>query len=230
VALRTKRPQLLRLAGEAVLIIVSVYVAIGLEGASSDRDARASALESLRTVRNELETDLSDAKTYAEQKRDREMLFSDLSNWLRSDATIPADSFGVTVEGVLTGNYTVFPRRASWATMVSQGQLESLGDPELVSRLAELYEHWSGRVIYNGEAYDEAIWIVTRETIPSIWDRRGRRFVRSDRAARLELDAQLVHLEIWNESYGRLLTRWAEEIEEVLVEVTGHLDRAGGGA
>jgi hypothetical protein len=114
--------------------------------------------------------------------------------------------------------------------MVSQGQLESLGDPELVSRLAELYEHWNDRVTYNGEAYDEAIWIVTRETVPSIWDRRGVRFVRSDRAARLELDAQLVHLGIWNESYGVLLTRWAEEIEDVLVEIVGHLDRTGGGA
>jgi hypothetical protein len=114
--------------------------------------------------------------------------------------------------------------------MVSQGQLESLGDPELVSRLAELYEHWSGRVIYNGEAYDEAIWIVTRETIPSVWDRRASRFVRLDRASRLELDAQLLHLEIWNRSYGALLTLWAAEIEDVLVEVDGHLDRSGGGA
>jgi hypothetical protein len=228
--LKTRRVQLLRLVGEAVLIIVSVYVAIVLEGASSDRAARASALESLRTVRTELETDFSEALAYAEQKRDREALFYALSNWLRSDGAIPADSFGVTLEGVLTGNYTVFPRRASWTTMVSQGQLESLGDPELVSRLAELYEHWSGRVTYNGEAYDEAIWIVTKETVPSIWDRRASRFVRTDRAARLELDAQLVHLEIWNESYGVLLTRWAEEIEDVLVEIAGHLDPSGGGA
>jgi hypothetical protein len=202
-------------------------VAIVLEGVSSDRDAQASAIESLRTVRAELEADLSEARTYSEQKRQRAALFSAASDWLRSDATIPADSFSVNIEGILTGNYTVFPRRAAWTTMVNQGQLESLGNPELVSGLAELYEHWSGRVIYNGEAYDEAIWIVTRETIPSIWDRRTNRFVRSDRGSRLGLDAQLVHLEIWNESYGALLALWASEIETVLAEVDRHLNRTG---
>lgn len=229
-ALKARRAQALRLVGEAVLIVVSVYVAIVLEGVSSDRDAQASALESLRTVQSELETDLSEARAYAAQKRARAVLFSDLSNWLRSDAAIPVDSFAVASEGILTGNYTVFPRRASWTTMVSQGQLGALREPALVSRLAELYEHWSERVTYNGQGYDEAIWIVTRETVPSIWDRRGRRFLRSDRTARLELDAQLVHLEIWNESYGELLTLWAEEIEEVLAEVADRLGRVGGGA
>jgi hypothetical protein len=222
--LKTRRAQILRLAGEAVLIIVSVYVAIVLEGISSDRDQRASALESLRTVRAELQTDLELARTYARQKRERGVLFAQLSGWLSSDSAIPADSFGLALEGVLTGNHTVFPRRASWATMLSQGQLEFLGDAPLVGRLADLYEHWSGRVTYNGAAYDEAIWIVTRTTVPSIWDRRAHRFLRSDRDARLELDGQLFHLEIWNDSYGDLLDRWADTIESALEEVDRHLE------
>jgi type II secretory pathway component PulM len=87
VTLKNRRAQVLRLGGEAALIIVSVYVAIVLEGASGERAARASALESLRTVQAELERDLNEARAYAQQKRDRSSLFSDLSRWLRSDVT-----------------------------------------------------------------------------------------------------------------------------------------------
>jgi hypothetical protein len=227
VTLKNRRAQVLKLVGEAALIVVSVYVAIVLEGASADRAARRSALESLRTVQAELERDLDEARSYAEQKRDRSALFADLSRWLRSDAPSPTDSFAVTLEGVLTGNYTVFPRSAAWTTMVSQGQLAHLEDPQLVARLAELYEHWSDRVVYNGEGYDEAIWIVTRESVPLVWDRRTGGFVSTDRDSKRQLDEQLVHLEIWNDSYGRLLDRWADEIDQVLQQVTGRTEGGG---
>jgi hypothetical protein len=112
--------------------------------------------------------------------------------------------------------------------MVNQGQLEHLDAPELVARLAELYEHWSDRIVYNGEAYDEAIWIVTRESVPLVWDRRTGGFLRTDHASKLHLDAQLVHLEIWNDSYGRLLDLWADEIEQALEQVAYRTE--GGGA
>lgn len=212
------------------MIVVSVYVAIVLEGISSDRDHRALARESLRTVRAELLADQQQAQTYARQKDGRAVLFSQLSNWLNSYDPVPADSFGVALEGILTGNLTAFPRRAAWTTMVSRGQLEFVGDAELVGRLADLYDRWSDRVAYNGQAYDEALWSVTRTTIPSIWDRRTRRFLRSDREARLELDGQLFHLQIWNESYGAFLDLWAAEIEKALVELDRYLDHHRGGA
>lgn len=228
--MNSRKAQILRLAGEAVLIIISVYVAIVLEGISSDRIQRASALESLRTVRAELETDLELARRYARQKRERADHFSRLSSWLNSDTTIPSDSFGEALELILTGNVTAFPSRASWSTMLSQGQLEFLSDAQLVGRLANLYETWSERITYNGAGYDEALWIVTRNTVPSIWNRRANRFLRSDREARLELDGQLRHLEIWNNSYGSLLDRWADEIEGVLEVVDQKLDpQARGG-
>lgn len=60
---------------------------------------------------------------------------------------------------------------------------------------------------------------VTREHVPLIWDRRTGVFVRTDRASKLDLDNQLVHLEIWNDSYGRLLDLWADEIQQVLQQV-----------
>lgn len=225
--MKTRRRLALRFVGEAVLIVVSVYTAIVLEGMSSDRERRASALESLRTVRAELLADQQQALTYARQKEERAALFSRLSAWLRSDSPFPPDSFGVALEGILTGNLTAFPRRASWTTMVSRGQLEFVRDAELVGRLADLYERWADRVVYNGDAYDEALWIVSRTTVPSIWDRRANRLLRSDREARLELDGQLFHLEVWNESYGDLLDRWAEQIEQALVEVDRYLEGSG---
>jgi hypothetical protein len=217
----------LRALGEAFLIVVSVYTAIVLQGMSSDRDRRASALESLRTVRAELLVDQQQASAYARQKEERSVHFSRLSAWLNSDDPIPADSFGVALEAILTGNVTAFPRRSAWTTMVSQGQLEFVSDAELVGRLADLFERWADRIAYNGEGYDEALWDVTRTSVPSIFDRRMHRFLRSDREARLEFDGQLFHLEIWNDSYGDLLDRWAEEIGRTLVDLDRYLGLHG---
>jgi hypothetical protein len=223
--LKTKsvRRLVLRFVGEAAMIVVSVYAAIVLEGISSARGQRALAQESLRSVRAELAVDRQQARDYAVQKEERSGVFSQLSNWLNSDRSIPGDSFGVALEGVLTGNVTAFPRRAAWTAMVSQGQLEFVGDAELVGRLADLYDRWDDRVVYNGRAYDEALWDVTRTTVPSIWNRRTNTFLRSDRAARLELDGQLFHLQIWNESYGALMDRWADEIDKALADLDRHL-------
>ena len=226
-----RNPKLaIRLVGEALLIIVSVYTAIVLEGMSSDRANRASALASLRAVRAELLADQQTARDYALQKEERALLFSHLTTWLNSDGPIPQDSFGVAFEGILTGNLTAFPNRASWTTMVSQGQLRFVQDAELVGRLAALYERWAARVEYNGDAYDDALWTVTRTVVPSTWNRRTHRFLRSDRNARLELDGHLVHLEIWNESYGRLLDLWADAMAETLVSLDRYLELHAGGA
>jgi len=214
-----------RILGQAVIIVCSVYTAIVLEGISSDRDRRESASESLQTVRAELLADQQQARDYALQKKERAARFYQLSKWLRSAGPVPEDSFGVALEGVLTGNFTAFPRRASWSTMVNQGQLEYVGDADLVVRLADLFERWADRVQYNGDAYDDALWIVTRNTVPMIWDRRASQFLRSDEAARAELDGQLVHLEIWNESYGGLLDRWAEEIGKAVEQLDEYFAR-----
>jgi hypothetical protein len=50
------------------------------------------------------------ARSYARQKDERRILFAQASDWLTSGGTIPADSFGVALEGILTGNVTAFPR------------------------------------------------------------------------------------------------------------------------
>jgi len=227
---KTIRGLALRLAGEAVMIVISVYTAIVLQGISNDRDQRALARESLLTVRSELMAEQQLALRYARQKKERGVLFSRLSKWLNSDGSIPADSFGVALEGILTGNITAFPRRAAWTTMVSKGQLEFVGNAELVGRLADLYDRWADRIRYNGQGYDEALWSVSRTTLPSIWDRRSSRFLRSDREARLELDGQLFQLEIWNDSYGALLDRWAETIGQALDDIDQSLGLHRGGA
>ncbi|MEQ9569628.1 MAG: DUF6090 family protein, partial [Longimicrobiales bacterium] len=77
----------------------------------------------------------------------------------------------------------MFPRKASWTTMVSEGQLAVLGAPDLIGRLANLYEHSNVRLEYNGDRYDDTTQDLLRSHLPYVWDFNGRRLLADDAAS-----------------------------------------------
>jgi len=54
-----------------------------------------------------------------------------IRRWLTAPQAAPSDSLSVALLHVLTDNRTMFPRKSSWTTMVSEAQLAVLGDPQL---------------------------------------------------------------------------------------------------
>lgn len=86
-----------RVLGEATVIVVSVYVAIVLEGWSSDRAEAADAQAALLQVRAELLADHADLQDILTEQRELSLLYRRLLTWLESPTSMPNDS----VDGAL---------------------------------------------------------------------------------------------------------------------------------
>lgn len=219
----------MRFLGEAVLIVSSVYLAIALEGASAERSQRSEAVAALTALRVELESDQSDAREIIALQEEQGRSSDRIQAWLAYPETLPADSFSAALLHVLTDNRTMFPRKASWTTMVSEGQLAVLGAPDLIGRLANLYEHSNVRLEYNGDRYDDTTQDLLRSHLPYVWDFNGRRLLADDAASIRTFASMMLQVQRQNRGYTALLTAWATEVESVQAMVESYLSLRGGG-
>jgi hypothetical protein len=209
---------------EALVVVASVYVAIVLEGVSDARARRADAVEALANLRVELDLDRADLAVILDAQKDRDVRHRRLERWLRGVSAMPADSFSTDLHALFSVNRTLFPRSSSWATMVASGQLTDLDDPELVSRLANLYENLNARLEYNGVVYDEWVGDVARSAVPDVWDRSENRLFDTGADAIGRFRSQLIGLHDLNVGFIGLLEDWAGELSAVIDEVDRYLE------
>lgn len=210
---------------DAAVVVASVYVAIVLEGASADRGRRAEAEQALARLERELQLDRADLTVVIEAQRDRLVRHERIDRWLGRSTAIPADSLSADLTALFSVNRTMFPRNSSWATMVSSGQLTYLDDPDLVARLANLYENLNERLSYNGTLYDEWSVDVARREVPLIWDRASGRLRTTDPEARSRFRESLAGLFDLSTGFVGLLEDWGEELAAVQNEVSRHRGR-----
>jgi len=213
---------------EAALIVGSVYLAIVLEGNSSDRSRKDEAIAALTNLRAELELDREDGEEILSLQNGQAFSHQKIQAWLTDTPSIPADLFSSALVHTLTKNRTVFPRRASWTTMVAEGQLTVLGDPALIRSLANLYEHSNVRLEYNGDRYDDTTQDMLRGRMPYAWDLVESRFVTTEPAAIRTFGNQMLHVQRQNRNYAVLLSSWLEEVENVHAQVTSYLEQNNG--
>lgn len=114
--------------------------------------------------------------------------------------------------------------------MVAEGQLAVLGDPELIGRLANLYEHANVRLEYNGDRYDDTTQDMLRAHMPYVWDVTEHRFLNTDEIAIRTFSNQMLQVQRQNRGYTALLEAWSVEIDDVRTEVESYLERNGSGA
>jgi hypothetical protein len=219
-----------RFLAEAVLIVSSVYLAIVLEGISDDREREAEAISALSYLRTELGQDRADFDEVISVQEGHGHRYANTIRWLGTPRDMPTDSFALEVAEVVNNNRTIFPRNSSWRTMVASGQLPHLGDQDLVAQLANLYEHSSARVEYNGANYDDGVEDLARNAMPLVWDRVDNRLISTDPASIAAFRGQLEYLYDWNTFYRELLTAWVDELDQVISNVDRYLEINGGGA
>jgi hypothetical protein len=220
----------MRFLAEGVLIISSVYLAIALEGASAERGRRAEAIAALTALRAELQLDQADAREILDLQESQGGSGERIQAWLSHPRSLPADSLSAALLHVLTDNRTMYPRKSSWTTMVAEGQLTVLDAPELISRLANLYEHANVRLEYNGARYDDTTQDMLRGRMPYVWDVVGHRFLTTDDMSITTFGNQMLQVQRQNRGYRALLVAWSTEIEGVEADVEAYLERHGGGA
>lgn len=219
----------MRLFAEAVLIVSSVYLAITLEGASGERRSRSEAVAALSALQNELALDQADAQEILGLQFEQGLSNDRIREWLSTPASFPADSMSAALLHVLTDNRTMFPRKSSWTTMVAEGQLAVLGDPSLVSQLANLYEHSTVRLEYNGDRYDDTTQDMLRGRLPYFWDIERHRFLTDEPDDVRTFSNQMLQVRRQARGYRALLATWSEEVAEVQSMVEEYLTQQGGG-
>ena len=213
-----------RILGEGALIIVSVYLAIFLEGVSQDREARASAHLALVQMLGEMRKDSADVEEIREEQLTRSRQYENLDRWLASPDSMPLDSMAETLDLVFFSNRTLYPRRSAWTTMLAAGQLAKLDSPGLVLRLGDFYESLNARVVDNGDDYDESINDLARNSAPAYWDGVNGRLVTTDVHELTRFRNQLRYLHVsWNIWYLDLLDYYQQTLDSLILEIESYL-------
>ncbi len=218
-----------RLLAEAVIIVSSVYLAIVLEGASTEHERKTEAIAALTNLRAELRLDQADGLEILVLQEAQAQSHKQIQAWLSEPTSVPAEAFSVALVHTLTDNRTVFPRKSSWTTMVAEGQLTVLDNPTLISRLANLYEHSNPRLEYNGDRYDDTTQDILRVRLPQAWDLIENRFLTTGEARIRVFGNQMLQAQRQNRGYMALVVEWLEEVKSVHSQVDRYLELNGGG-
>lgn len=208
-----------RFGGEAVLIVVSVFVAILLESMWQDRAEEMDARESLAQVRRSLAEDKAFLDQVEEEQKNADEFIRQLIQWAGDPGSLSDEQ----VHDIFV-NYqmpiSIWPRRAAWDSMVSAGQLRLLGAPDLATRIGDYYEYHLRRVEYNGRQYDDLFIAIFEGDIPKLWNFGEGRILSSDPTDRVHLRNRLVQLRAWTTYY----LDYVETNRQLLVELTADID------
>ncbi len=212
----------MRFGGEAVLIVVSVFVAILLESTWQDRADAMDARESLAQVRRSLAEDKAFLDRVEIEQRATAEELEGLIDWAANPRSLPAEQVH---EAFL--NYqmpiSIWPRRAAWNSMVSAGQLRLLNAPDLTTRIGDYYEHHLRRIEYNGQQYDSLFVSIFENDLPRLWHFEEARLLTRDPIQLVQFRNRLVQLNSWTSYYldavetnRRLLIELIADIDEYL--------------
>jgi hypothetical protein len=209
-----------RIVGESVLIIASVYVAIFLEGISSDRQSAAAARTGLVQLRAELVADREDLGEIMEEQRGLSLVYHDLASWLVAGDDMPFDKVDAALKQLELTNRTLFPRKGAWTSLVASAQLLWIRDQALVTRLGNFYENIDVRLEYSGAAYDYNVNEVLRHTVSAVWDKHAQR----PTGDLVQLRNELLYVEnAHNKFYLGLLQQYEIELNDIIEAIDRHL-------
>jgi hypothetical protein len=209
---------------EFLVILVSVYLAVALEGASQDRTEFEQAVEALTQLLGELREDRTDFRRIVGLQDELGRRYEDLVRWLDNPETMPPDSVGMALTAVWE-NPTLFPRQASWRMMIASGQLSDLQQPELMLQLGHLYETAYSRLDYHSRFYDQGLSDLFQREVSPKWDPVARTLRTDDLAEirRLRSDLGWVH-GAFSAYYVETLREYSIELDAVIAAVEDFLE------
>jgi len=225
--MQPKRAAWRRLLGEAAVVIVSVYVAIVLEGMSGDRSRVSEATDGLAQLRDELRKDQGDLEVVTDQQEDQEIRYADLRRWFAAPSSMPLDSVGQTLDSVAYHSRTLFPRNSAWTMMVAGGQLSFVADRALVTRLGDHYENANERHETLSARYDDTFLRLTEETFLSLWDFENARLLSTDPMSITIFRNELRSVASFNQYYRDFLSTYSESMEALIVDIERYLQASG---
>ncbi len=225
--MKTRRKAWQRLVAEAGLIVVSVYVAIVLEGMSDDRARRDEATDGLVQLLAELQEDRSDLIDVLDQQEAQSQRYGDLRHWFSTPAVMPLDSVGLTLDLAGYASRTLFPRNSSWTMMISGGMLSFITDRALVTQLADLYGNAFPRLEVTSTRYDDSFLRFHEEIALRVWDFENGELLASDRSSIAIFRNELRSLASWNEYYRDFVAEYGANLDDVISDIEEYLSSRG---
>lgn len=218
-----------RVTLEIGIIVLSVFVAVAMESAWQERQRAADARTSLGQLLAELRADRVMIDAVLAEQRALDKVYRQSIDWLADPETLPAADFARAMETLAYSNLTLFPRHAAWTTMVESGELPLLEDPELVTRLGNLYGDLNDTALLNAAGYDHQLFTEMREYVASVWDFNEHRLLTGDAREIAEFRGRLRVLHhTWNQWYLEFMSeQYLPELESLIAEVDAFLDEHG---
>jgi hypothetical protein len=217
-----------KLLAEGGLIIVSVYLAIVLEGMSQDRAARLSAHVALVQMLGDMREDVAELDEVRAHQLAQETHYNALILWLEDPASMPLDSVAEAMDSIFMDNRTFFPRRSAWTTMVADGQLSMLDAPGLVTQLGSFYESVSVRLVEGGAQYEDNLGDIGRNSATAIWDGFNRKLMTTDADQIVAFRNQLRYLHVWGSLwYLSRLDDYRQMLDLLVLDIESYLDESG---
>ena len=226
--MKSTRFNWVKITSEAVLIIVSVFVAISLESMWKEHSDAAEARSALTLLLRELQADNEFLQeVLAEQEMTGE-IHSDLLYWFADPGSLPVVSVHEAFETLADTGLTMWARQAAWRTMVESGQLTLLDDSELVAHLGDHFEHLQRRLKYIEERYDVEKFYVENRVLPKIWDRDRRQLLTEDPTQIDVFRNHIYTLADWNRWYLEYLVNvYGKDLSALINEVEQYLFKHG---
>ena len=129
-----------RAATELVLIVAGILIALGVDGALADRRDRATALESLGLVRDDLSLLIDQVEEFRDYNRDLVQTTVRLERVLTADAPLPRTPEVWQAFVDIGGRRTLRVPRTAWEELVATGNPRLLGDAALRRDLVRFWE------------------------------------------------------------------------------------------
>jgi hypothetical protein len=215
-----------RLVFELVVVLLGVFLAIRLEGWADDTAQKRAALETLETLRTELEADRAEMDRISRAQADFADGMRRLATLLRGDSEPHLEEIETLLLEDLTPNPTWFPQSAAYEMLLSTGQAAALDNPELEVALARLFRRSYVRLVYNGEIYDQAYLEEFRRTVTRRWDYTSGRLFSFREADNRDLANAAGRIVQWANTYRAVLSEYAPELDSVLDLMGRALDGA----
>jgi hypothetical protein len=218
----------IKLLSEGALIIVSVYLAIVLEGMSQDREATLSAHGALAQMLGEMREDLADIDEIRAHQLAMDKQYTALIQWLANPESMPLNSVAEAMDSIFLANRTFFPRRSAWTTMVAAGQLSKLDAPGLVTQLGDFYESVNVRLVEGGAEYEYNLGDIGRNSATAIWDGFNGGLMTTDARQLTAFRNQLRYMHIWgNLWYLDRLNEYGQMLDSLVLDIESYLDESG---
>lgn len=204
---------------EIPMVVISIIIALQLDNWNEQRHLRHEEHQILNDMMVELREDSLQLVNVLDAQAGKSGNLEEVIQLLKSQNYSQFNRIDSLYSHSISSNPTFFPARGVYEAVSSSGKLELISDDLLKYRIANLYERYYTRLIYNGELYDR--WAAEVDWNQREFVDKSRLRIRNPEALKsLEFHSNVEYLHNQNVFYTNL----ADEIMEQLQMTITHLE------